>query len=185
MKYGTFSESSLINPSSPYSASKASAELLIKAYNKTFKMNTSITNCSNNYGPRQHSEKLIPHIIECAINDKMIPVYGDGKNVRDWLYVEDHCEAIDIVFHKGISGEKYNIGGGQEKRNIDIVKQVLKYLNKPESLITFVSDRKGHDYRYSINYKKIKDELGWEPRTTFELGLKKTIDWYMENIYYL
>lgn len=182
MKRGTFFESSLINPSSPYSASKASAELLVKAYNKTFKMNTSITNCSNNYGPRQNSEKLIPHIIKCAIDDEKIPVYGDGKNVRDWLYVEDHCEAIDIVFHKGISGEKYNIGGGLEKKNIDIVKFILEYLNKPESLISFVSDRKGHDYRYSINYEKIKNQLGWIPKTTFELGIKKTIDWYLENI---
>lgn len=182
MKLGTFFENSLINPSSPYSASKASAELLVKTYNKTFKMNTSITNCSNNYGPRQNSEKLIPHIIKCAINDEKIPVYGDGKNVRDWLYVEDHCEAIDIVFHKGISGEKYNIGGGLEKKNIDIVKFILEYLNKPESLISFVSDRKGHDYRYSINYEKIKNQLGWIPKTTFELGIKKTIDWYLENV---
>lgn len=182
MKLGTFFENSLINPSSPYSASKASAELLVKAYNKTFKMNTSITNCSNNYGPRQNSEKLIPHIIKCAINDEKIPVYGDGKNVRDWLYVEDHCEAIDIVFHKGISGEKYNIGGGLEKKNIDIVKFILEYLNKPESLISFVRDRKGHDYRYSINYEKIKNQLGWIPKTTFELGIKKTIDWYLENV---
>lgn len=178
---GYFTENTPINPNSPYSASKASSDLIARAYFETFKMNVSITNCSNNYGPYQHNEKLIPHMIKLAINNKKLPVYGNGKNIRDWLYVEDHCEAIDSVFHKGKAGERYNIGGHNEKRNIDIVKLILKHLNKSEDLIGFVEDRKGHDYRYAIDPTKIKNELGWEPKTKFEDGIIKTIDWYLKN----
>ena len=182
---GYFTETSPIKPSSPYSASKASSDLLVKAYHETFKMNVNITNCSNNYGPYQHNEKLIPHMIKLALNDEKLPVYGTGKNIRDWLYVEDHCEAIDIVFHKGKSGERYNVGGHNEKRNIEIVKLILKQLNKPESLITYVEDRKGHDYRYAIDPTKISTELGWLPKTKFEDGIVKTIDWYVNHPEYL
>ena len=178
---GYFTETTPINPNSPYSASKASSDLIARAYFETFKMNVSITNCSNNYGPYQHHEKLIPHMIKLAINDEKLPVYGNGKNIRDWLYVEDHCEAIDIVFHKGKAGERYNIGGHNEKRNIEIVKLILKHLNKSEDLIEFVEDRKGHDYRYAIDSTKIKNELHWEPKTKFEDGIIKTIDWYLKN----
>lgn len=178
---GYFTETTPINPNSPYSASKASSDLIARAYFETFKMNVSITNCSNNYGPYQHNEKLIPHMIKLAINNEKLPVYGNGKNIRDWLYVEDHCEAIDMVFHNGRAGERYNIGGHNEKRNIDIVKLILKHLNKSEDLIEFVEDRKGHDYRYAIDPTKIKNELGWEPKTKFEDGIIKTIDWYLKN----
>ena len=178
---GYFDENSLIKPSSPYSASKASSDLIALAYYETYKMNISVTNCSNNYGPFQHNEKLIPHMIKLALENKKLPVYGNGTNIRDWLYVEDHCEAIDMVFHKGRPGQRYNIGGNNEKTNIEIVKLILKHLDKPESLITFVEDRKGHDYRYAINYTKTKNELGWEPKTNFEEGLIKTIDWYLQN----
>ena len=165
---GYFTETSPIKPSSPYSASKASSDLIAFAYKETFKMNVNVTNCSNNYGPYQHNEKLIPHMIKLALNDEKLPVYGTGKNIRDWLYVEDHCEAIDLVFHKGISGERYNIGGHNEKRNIEIVKLILKHLGKSEDLIEYVEDRKGHDYRYAIDPTKIKTQLGWEPKTKFE-----------------
>jgi len=144
-------------------------------------MNVSVTNCSNNYGPYQHNEKLIPHMIKLALENKNLPVYGQGLNIRDWLFVEDHCEAIDLVFHNGKSGERYNIGGHNEKRNIEIVKLILKHLDKSEDLITFVEDRKGHDYRYAIDPTKIKNELGWEPKTKFEDGIIKTIDWYLEH----
>ena len=178
---GYFTEMSPIKPSSPYSASKASSDLIVKAYHETFKMNVNITNCSNNYGPYQHHEKLIPHMIKLALKNEPLPVYGTGKNVRDWLYVEDHCEAIDLVFHKGKSGERYNVGGHNEKRNIDIVKLILNHLKKSEDLIKFVEDRKGHDYRYAIDPTKIQKELGWSPKTKFEDGIVKTIDWYMEN----
>ena len=178
---GYFTETSPIKPNSPYSASKASSDLIAFAYAATFKMNVSVTNCSNNYGPYQHHEKLIPHMISLAIQDKQLPVYGNGLNIRDWLYVEDHCEAIDLVFHNGISGERYNIGGHNEKRNIEIVKLILRHLGKPESLISFVEDRKGHDYRYAIDPTKIKQELGWYPKTKFEDGIIKTIDWYIQN----
>ena len=178
---GYFTEKSLINPNSPYSASKASSDLIAKAYFETYKMNVTITNCSNNYGPYQHNEKLIPHMIKLAMNNEKLPVYGNGRNIRDWLYVEDHCEAIDLVFHNGKPGERYKIGGHNEKRNIDIVKLILKHLNKSEDLIEFVEDRKGHDYRYAIDPTKIKKELGWEPKTKFEDGIVKTIDWYLEN----
>ena len=178
---GYFTETSPIKPSSPYSASKASSDLIAFAYKETFKMNINVTNCSNNYGPYQHNEKLIPHMIKLALNDQKLPVYGTGKNIRDWLYVEDHCEAIDLVFHKGISGERYNIGGHNEKRNIEIVKLILKHLGKSEDLIEYVEDRKGHDYRYAIDPTKIKTQLGWEPKTKFEDGIIKTIDWYLAN----
>ena len=178
---GYFSETSPIKPSSPYSASKASSDFIAFAYNKTYKMNVNVTNCSNNYGPYQHNEKLIPHMIKLAMQDKKLPVYGTGSNIRDWLYVEDHCEAIDLVYHKGVPGERYNIGGHNEKRNIDIVKLILKRLGKPEDLIDFVEDRKGHDYRYAIDAIKIENDLGWIPNTKFEDGIIKTIDWYLEN----
>ena len=178
---GYFSEKSPIKPSSPYSASKASSDLIALAYKETFKMNVNVTNCSNNYGPYQHNEKLIPHMIKLALKDEKLPVYGEGLNIRDWLYVEDHCKAIDMVFHNGISGERYNIGGHNERRNIDIVKLILKHLGKSEDLIEHVEDRKGHDYRYAIDPTKIKNELGWYPETKFEDGIVKTIDWYLEN----
>ena len=178
---GYFTEETPIKPNSPYSASKASSDLIARAYFETYKMNVSITNCSNNYGPYQHNEKLIPHMIKLALENKKLPVYGDGKNIRDWLYVEDHCEAIDLVFHNGRAGERYNIGGHNEKRNIEIVKLILKYLNMSEDMIEFVEDRKGHDYRYAIDPSKIKQELGWYPKTKFEDGIVKTIDWYLNN----
>ena len=178
---GYFTEKSPIKPSSPYSSSKASSDLIAFAYKQTYNMNINVTNCSNNYGPYQHNEKLIPHMIKLAINNEKLPVYGTGKNIRDWLYVEDHCKAIDLVFHKGISGERYNIGGHNEKRNIDIVKLILKHLNKPEDLIEYVEDRKGHDYRYAIDPSKINEQLGWKPETKFEDGIIKTIDWYLKN----
>ncbi len=178
---GYFKETSPIKPSSPYSSSKASSDLIALAYKETYKMNVNVTNCSNNYGPYQHNEKLIPHMIKLALNDEKLPVYGEGLNIRDWLYVEDHCEAIDLVFHKGVAGERYNIGGHNEKRNIEIVKLILKRLGKPESLIEHVEDRKGHDYRYAIDPTKISNELGWLPKTKFEDGIIKTIDWYLEN----
>lgn len=179
---GYFTEKSPIQPNSPYSASKASSDLISLAYHETFKMNVSVTNCSNNYGPYQHNEKLIPHMIKLALEDKKLPVYGQGLNIRDWLYVEDHCEAIDLVFHNGKSGERYNIGGHNEKRNVEIVKLILKHLGKSEDLITYVEDRKGHDYRYAIDPTKIKNELGWEPKTKFEDGIIKTIDWYLRHM---
>ncbi len=182
---GYFTEKSAIKPNSPYSASKASSDLIALAYCETFKMNVSVTNCSNNYGPYQHNEKLIPHMIKLALKDERLTVYGEGLNIRDWLYVEDHCEAIDLVLHNGKAGERYNIGGHNEKRNIEIVKLILKYLNKPESLIQYVEDRKGHDYRYAIDPTKIKNELGWSPKTKFEDGIVKTIDWYLENTEWL
>lgn len=178
---GYFTEKSPIKPNSPYSASKASSDLIALAYHETFKMNVSVTNCSNNYGPYQHNEKLIPHMIKLALNNEKLPVYGKGLNIRDWLFVEDHCQAIDLVLHNGKAGERYNIGGHNEKRNIEIVKLILKHLGKSEELISFVEDRKGHDYRYAIDPTKIKNELGWEPKTKFEDGIVKTIDWYLEH----
>jgi dTDP-glucose 4,6-dehydratase len=178
---GYFTEETPLAPNSPYSASKAGADLLVRAYHETFKMPTLITRCSNNYGPYHFPEKLIPLMIANALNDKPLPVYGDGLNVRDWLYVEDHCRAIDIVLHKGKFGEVYNIGGHNEKRNIDIVKLILQKLGKPESLITFVKDRPGHDRRYAIDASKIERELGWRPQETFETGIEKTIQWYLEH----
>ena len=178
---GYFTEKSPIKPSSPYSASKASSDLIALAYKETFKMNVNVTNCSNNYGPYQHNEKLIPHMIKLALNDEKLPVYGEGLNIRDWLYVEDHCEAIDLVFHNGVAGERYNIGGHNEKKNIEIVKLILQRLGKSEDLIEHVADRKGHDYRYAIDPTKIKNELNWYPKTKFEDGIIKTIDWYLAN----
>jgi len=178
---GFFTEQSPITPNSPYSASKASSDLIALAYTETYKMNVTVTNCSNNYGPYQHNEKLIPNMIKKAINETKLPVYGNGENIRDWLYVEDHCEAIDLVLHKGKSGERYNIGGHNEKQNIEIVKLILKYLGKSDELITYVEDRKGHDFRYAIDPNKINKELGWYPKTKFEDGIIKTIDWYLNN----
>lgn len=174
-----FYEGRAYQPNSPYSASKAGSDMVARAYFETFKMNINITNCSNNYGPYQHPEKLIPTIIRKALADEKVPVYGDGMNVRDWLYVEDHCKAIDLVFHKAPAGEKYCIGGHNEMHNIDIVKLILKRLGKSEDLIEFVEDRKGHDYRYAIDPTKIGVELGWVPDTKFEDGIIKTVDWYL------
>lgn len=176
-----FTEKTPIQTSSPYSASKAGADLLVLAYYRTYGVPVTISRCSNNYGPYQFPEKLIPLMIANCLNDKPLPVYGEGLNVRDWLYVEDHCKAIDLIVHKGKVGEIYNVGGHNEKRNIDIVKLICKVLDKPESLITYVADRKGHDRRYAIDPTKIHDELGWIPETKFEDGIKKTILWYLEN----
>lgn len=176
-----FTESTPLNPSSPYSASKASADFLVSAYNRTFGMNTTISRCSNNYGPYHFPEKLIPLMISRALNDESLPVYGDGKNVRDWLHVYDHCSAIDLIIHKGKSGEVYNVGGHNEKTNLDVVKTILKALNKPETLITYVKDRPGHDLRYAIDPKKLENELGWKPKYNFDTGIDMTIKWYLEH----
>lgn len=176
-----FTEETPIHTSSPYSSSKAAADLLVMAYHRTYDLPVSISRCSNNYGPYHFPEKLIPLMIVNALANKPLPVYGKGQNVRDWLYVEDHCKAIDLIVHKGREGEVYNIGGHNEMRNIDIVKLICKYLGKPESLITYVTDRKGHDLRYAIDPTKIHNELGWLPETKFEDGLKKTINWYLNN----
>lgn len=176
-----FTETTPLHTSSPYSASKASADLLVLAYNRTYGLPVTISRCSNNYGPYHFPEKLIPLMIINALANKPLPVYGTGENVRDWLYVEDHCRAIDLILHNGRIGEVYNVGGHNEMRNIDIVKLILKELGKSESLITFVADRKGHDMRYAIDPTKIHNELGWLPETKFQDGLKKTIEWYLEN----
>ncbi len=176
-----FTEETPIRTSSPYSSSKASADLLTLAYHRTYDLPVTISRCSNNYGPYQFPEKLIPLMIVNALNDKPLPVYGKGLNVRDWLYVEDHCRAIDLILHKGHVGDIYNIGGHNEMRNIDIVKLICKHLGKSESLITYVADRKGHDMRYAIDPTKIFNELGWFPETTFADGIKKTIQWYLDN----
>ncbi|MBQ3352568.1 dTDP-glucose 4,6-dehydratase [Candidatus Saccharibacteria bacterium] len=176
-----FTEKTPLHASSPYSASKAGADMLVMAYHRTFNFPATISRCSNNYGPYHFPEKLIPLTIINALNDKPLPVYGDGKNVRDWLYVEDHCRAIDLIIHNGKIGEIYNVGGHNEMANIDIVKLICKELGKPESLIEFVEDRKGHDRRYAIDPTFIHDELGWLPETKFADGIKKTIQWYVEN----
>ena len=176
-----FTEETNLKTSSPYSASKAGADLLVMAYHRTYKIPTTISRCSNNYGPYHFPEKLIPLMIINALSDKKLPVYGDGKNVRDWLYVEDHCRAIDLILQKGRVGEVYNIGGHNERANIDVVKAILKELGKPEDLIEYVTDRKGHDRRYAIDPTKIHTELGWEPETKFEDGIKKTVKWYLEH----
>ena len=176
-----FTEETPIHTSSPYSASKASADLLVGAYYRTYGLPVTISRCSNNYGPYHFPEKLIPLMIINTLNNKPLPVYGKGENVRDWLYVEDHCKAIDLIIHKGTVGEVYNIGGHNEKANIDIVKIILKELGKGEELITYVADRKGHDLRYAIDPTKIHKELGWLPETKFEDGIKKTIRWYLDN----
>lgn len=192
---GYFTETTPYAPNSPYSASKASSDFVVRSYFHTYNMNTVTTNCSNNYGPRQHQEKLIPTIINKAINKQAIPIYGNGLNIRDWLYVEDHCTAIDLVFHQGLSGETYNIGSNNEKTNLEIVNTICEILNKIKpinnsensgnfdykNLITFVADRPGHDLRYAINPSKIINELNWQPKTEFTDGLYKTINWYLEN----
>lgn len=176
-----FTERTPVHASSPYSASKASADLLVQAYCRTFGLPATISRCSNNYGPYQFPEKLIPLMIANALADKPLPVYGKGENVRDWLYVEDHCKAIDRILQNGRVGEIYNIGGHNEMRNIDIVKLICKAVSKPESLITFVADRKGHDLRYAIDPTKMGQELGWQPETMFNEGIHKTIQWYLDN----
>lgn len=176
-----FKETTPIKASSPYSASKASADLLVMAYYRTYHLPVTISRCSNNYGPYHFPEKLIPLMIINALSDKKLPVYGDGLNVRDWLYVRDHCAAIDLIIRKGREGETYNIGGHNERANIAVVKTVLRELGKPETLIEHVTDRKGHDRRYAIDPTKIHAELGWLPTTSFEAGIKKTVAWYLEN----
>lgn len=178
---GYFYETTPIQPNSPYSASKASADLLVRAYYETYKLPVLTTRCSNNYGPYQYPEKLIPFFVSLLLKGEKVPVYGDGLNVRDWLYVYDHCEAIDVVLHKGKVGEVYNIGGHNEKTNMEITRLVLSAMGKDESSIKYVEDRLGHDKRYAIDNTKIQTELGWEPSVTFEEGIKLTIDWYLKN----
>ena len=176
-----FTEETPLHTSSPYSASKASADLLVMAYHRTYQLPVTISRCSNNYGPFHFPEKLIPLMIINALHDKKLPVYGEGINVRDWLYVKDHCSAIDLIIRNGKVGEVYNIGGHNERQNIQVVKTILKELNKPESLIEHVTDRKGHDRRYAIDPTKIHNELGWLPATKFDDGIKATIKWYLDN----
>ncbi|PEI87200.1 dTDP-glucose 4,6-dehydratase [Bacillus toyonensis] len=178
---GYFTEETPLASNSPYSSSKAGADLLVRAYHETFGLPVNITRCSNNYGPFHFPEKLIPLMIINALNDKQLPVYGDGLNVRDWLHVEDHCQAIDLVLHKGKNGEVYNVGGNNERTNIEIVKTILKALDKPESLIKYVTDRPGHDRRYAIDATKLREELGWSPKYNFDTGIEQTIKWYLEN----
>lgn len=178
---GLFTEETPLTPNSPYSASKAGGDLLVRAYHETFGLPVNITRCSNNYGPYQFPEKLIPLMISRALADQALPVYGDGLNIRDWLYVEDHCSAIGLVIHEGVNGEVYNIGGNNERTNMHIVNTVLQELGKPDSLITYVQDRPGHDRRYGIDPTKITNELGWKPKHTFETGIKETIQWYLNN----
>lgn len=180
-KEGMFTETTPLAPNSPYSASKTSADLVVRAYHETFGMPINITRCSNNYGPYQFPEKLIPLMINNCLHNKELPVYGDGMQIRDWLHVKDHCTGIDTVLHKGKIGEVYNIGGNNEKANIEIVKLIIKNLGKSEELIKYVQDRPGHDRRYAIDNKKITTELGWAPSYTFEQGIKETIEWYLEN----
>ena len=177
-----FTEDTPLHASSPYSSSKAGADLLVMAYYRTYDLPVTISRCSNNYGPYQFPEKLIPLMIKNALENKPLPVYGEGINVRDWLYVDDHCEAIDLILRNGKTGEIYNIGGHNEMRNLDIVRMICKELGKPETLITFVADRKGHDMRYAIDPAKICNELGWMPETKFEDGVRKTIKWYLDNM---
>ena len=176
-----FTETTPLNPSSPYSSSKASADMIALAYHRTYGLPVTISRCSNNYGAYQFPEKLIPLMIYNAEHNKELPVYGEGINVRDWLYVEDHCTAIDLILEKGRVGEVYNVGGHNEKKNIEVVKTILASTNKPESLIKYVTDRPGHDLRYAIDPKKIGDELGWKPITPFEKGIEYTIKWYLDN----
>ena len=176
-----FTEKTPLHTSSPYSSSKAAADLLTLAYYRTYGLPVTVSRCSNNYGPYQFPEKLIPLMIANALDDKPLPVYGKGENVRDWLYVEDHCKAIDLIIHKGKVGEVYNVGGHNEMRNIDIVKLICEKLGKPESLITYIADRKGHDLRYAIDPAKIHSELGWLPETKFKDGISATIEWYLDN----
>jgi len=177
---GSFDERSSLNPSNPYSASKAAADLLIKSYFATYGMRVVITRSTNNYGPRQHTEKLIPKMITNAMHGRKLPVYGDGKNVRDWVHVSDNCDGIELVMERGGLGEVYNIGGGNERTNIDIVRMILRELGKPESLVEFVKDRPGHDRRYSLDCTKI-EELGWKPKIPLEEGIRQTVEWYRKN----
>ena len=188
---GYFTETTPYDPSSPYSAAKASSDLLVRAYHRTYGMNVTISNCSNNYGPKQHPEKLIPKIISNALSEKNIPIYGDGKNVRDWLYVLDHCKAIDLIFHKGKSGETYNIGGHNEKNNLEIVDAICAILDREmprksggsyKDLVVFVSDRPGHDRRYAIDATKLETELGWKADENFASGIVKTVEWYLKKL---
>jgi dTDP-glucose 4,6-dehydratase len=178
---GSAVESSKFNPSSPYAASKASAELLIKSFHKTYDLDVMITRCTNNYGPRQYTEKLIPKVISLAIKNKKIPIFGNGTNIRDWIYVDDHCDAIEKVLLQGKSGESYNISSDNELDNIYVIKKILKILDKKEELMEFVDDRPGHDFRYSLNSSKIKKNLFWKPSTKFTQGLEKTIEWFEKN----
>ncbi|MFD7523214.1 dTDP-glucose 4,6-dehydratase [Paenibacillus chitinolyticus] len=178
---GLFSETTPLAPNSPYSASKAGGDMLVRAYHETFGMPVNITRCSNNYGPYQFPEKLIPLMIANALDEKALPVYGDGLNIRDWLYVEDHCSAIDLVLHSGRNGEVYNIGGNNERTNLVIIQTILAALGKSEQLITFIQDRPGHDRRYGIDASKITAELGWQPKHNFESGIQETIKWYLDN----
>jgi dTDP-glucose 4,6-dehydratase len=177
-----FTEESNVAPNNPYSASKASADLLVRSFYKTHGLPLVITRCSNNYGPMQHPEKFIPKIITNALNNQEIPLYGDGLNIRDWVYVEDHCRAIHLVLEKGTAGEVYNIGGSEEKTNREVIEAILEQMGKDASLIKYVADRKGHDRRYAMDSSKIKRELGWEPSVSFKQGIKKTIDWYQQKI---
>ncbi len=176
-----FFENTNLSPSSPYSASKASADLITLSYYKTYRLPVTITRCSNNYGSYQYPEKLIPLTILSALENKPVPVYGNGRNVRDWIYVEDHCKAVDLVIRNGEAGEIYNIGGGNEKSNIEVVSKILEIMDKPKSLITYVPDRPGHDRRYAVDYSKIEKELLWQPETDFKYGLEKTVEWYIQN----
>lgn len=187
---GMFEETTPYAPNSPYSASKASSDFLVRAYHHTFGMNVTTSNCSNNYGPKQHHEKLIPHIIEKALAEQPLPIYGKGENIRDWLYVLDHCKAIDLIFHKGVSGQTYNVGGRNERNNITIVKTICALLDerkprsngrKYEELITFVQDRAGHDFRYAIDATKLENQLGWKAEETFDTGIVKTVEWYLKG----
>ena len=178
---GLFTEDLPLKPNSPYSASKAAADLLVRSYIKTYGLDAVITRCSNNYGPYQFPEKLIPLMIANALEEKNLPIYGDGRNVRDWIHVKDHCRGIVMVAQKGISGEAYNMGGNAEKENIEIVKDILRSIGKPETLIKFVKDRPGHDFRYAMDYSKIERKLGWKPTVVFEEGLQSTVDWYIQN----
>jgi len=190
---GYFTETTAYAPNSPYSASKASSDFIVRAYHHTFRMNVTTSNCSNNYGPKQHHEKLIPHIIKQALEEKTLPIYGKGLNIRDWLYVLDHCKAIDLIFHKGKSGETYNIGGHNERNNITIVNKICEFLDekiprkngaKYSELIKFVEDRAGHDFRYAIDATKLETELGWKAEETFDTGIIKTVKWYLEKYGY-
>ena len=176
-----FTETTPLHTSSPYSSSKASADLFVLAYHRTYGLPVTVSRCSNNYGPYHFPEKLIPLMISRALADEELPVYGDGANVRDWLHVSDHCEAIDLILHKGRVGEVYNIGGHNERTNLEVVKTILKALDKPESLIRYVKDRPGHDRRYAIDPTKIETELGWKPKYNFDTGIRQTIDWYLNN----
>ena len=176
-----FTEETPIHTSSPYSSSKAGADLLVQAYHRTYGLPVTISRCSNNYGPYHFPEKLIPLMISRALADEALPVYGTGENVRDWLHVSDHCEAIDLIIHKGRVGEVYNVGGHNERTNLEVVKTILKALNKPESLIKFVTDRPGHDRRYAIDPTKLETELGWKPKYNFDTGIQQTIQWYLDN----